>query len=316
MESQQTFPASFGELLKTFRKRKRLTQKQLAQQLGVHANTISSWELGTYLPATRGLVLELARHLALDEQETRQLLEASLTALSPHWQVPFQRNPLFTGREEILEALHTQLHVEQVVALTQSYALRGLGGIGKTQIALEYAYRYALEYSAIFWIEAETIEHVMSSLLRIVELLQLPERQETDQQRIVAAVQRWLSTHNSRWLLIWDNVEDLELLQRLLPPTRQGATLITTRHQALGTLARGMDLAPMEREEGMLFVLRRAKVLEPEATSERMHQLAVSMPAEYAAAEKLVAAMGGLPLALDQAGAYIEETGCSVSAYL
>ncbi len=315
MEDQQTFPSSFGELLKTHRKRKRLTQKQLAQQLGVHANTISSWELGTYLPDTRGMVLELARHLTLDEQETRQLLEASLTALSPHWLVPLPRNPFFTGREEILEALHTQLHVEQVVALTQSYALRGLGGIGKTQIALEYAYRHALEYSAIFWIEAETIEHVMSSLLRIAELLQLPERQEADQQRIVAAVQRWFSTH-SQWLMIWDNVEDLELLQRLLPPTRQGATLITTRHQALGTLARGMDLAPMEREEGMLFVLRRAKVLEPEATSQRMHQLAVSMSAEYVAAEKLVAAMEGMPLALDQAGAYIEETGCSVSAYL
>ena len=315
MESQQTFPASFGELLKTHRKRKQLTQKQLAQQLGVHANTISSWELGTYLPVTRGLVLELARHLALDEQETRQLLEASLTALSPHWQVPFQRNALFTGREEILETLHTRLHAEQVVARTQSYALHGLGGIGKTQIALEYAYRHALEYGAVFWIEAETVEYIVSSMLRIAELLQLPERQETDQQRIVAAVQRWLSTH-SRWLLIWDNVEDLELLQSLLPPTRQGATLITTRHQALGTLARGMDLAPMEREEGMLFVLRRAKVLEPEATSERMHQLAVSMPAEYAAAEKLAAAMEGIPLALDQAGAYIEETGCSVSAYL
>ncbi|HKF35978.1 MAG TPA: helix-turn-helix domain-containing protein, partial [Ktedonobacteraceae bacterium] len=315
MESQQPLPASFGALLKTFRKRTRLTQKQLAQQLGVHANTISSWELGTYLPETRGLVLELARHLALDEQETRQLLEASLTALAPHWLVPLPRNPLFTGREEILEALHTHLHVEQVVALTQSYALRGLGGIGKTQIALEYAYRHALEYSAIFWIEAETIEHVTSSLLRIAELLQLPERQEADQQRVVAAVQRWLSTHN-QWLLIWDNVEDLELLQRLLPPTRQGATLVTTRRQALGMLARGMDLAPMGREDGMLFVLRRARVLEPEATSERMHQLAVSMPAEYTAAEKLVAAMEGVPLALDQAGAYIEETGCSVSAYL
>ena len=185
-------------LLKTHRKRKRLTQKQLAQQLGVHANTISSWELGSYLPDTRGLVLELARHLALDEPATRQLLEASLTALSPHWQVPFPRNPFFTGREEILEALHTHLHMEQVVALTQSYALRGLGGIGKTQIALEYTYQHALEYSAIFWIEAETIEHVMSSMLRIAELLQLPERQEADQQRIVAAVQRWLNTH-SQW---------------------------------------------------------------------------------------------------------------------
>src|SRR5260221_10100742 len=118
----------------------------------------------------------------------------------------------------------------------------------------------------------------MSSLLRIVELLQLPERQETDQQRIVAAVQRWLSTH-SRWLLIWDNVEDLELLQRLLPPTRQGATLITTRHQALGTLARGMDLAPMERAEGRLVGLRRATPREPEATAERMHRIPGRGPA-------------------------------------
>ena len=134
MEDQQIFHFSFGELLKTHRKRKRLTQKQLSQQLGVHANTISSWELGSYLPDTRGLVLELARHLTLDELEARQLLEASLTALAPHWLVPLPRNPFFTGREEILEALHTQLHVEQVVALTQSYAIRGLGGIGKTQL--------------------------------------------------------------------------------------------------------------------------------------------------------------------------------------
>jgi len=315
MESQQTFPASFGELLKTFRKRKRLTQKQLAQQLGVHANTISSWELGTYLPATRGLVLELARHLALDEQETRQLLEASLTALSPHWQVPFQRNPLFTGREEILETLHRRLHAEQVIARTQSYALHGLGGIGKTQIALEYAYRHALEYSAVFWIEAETVEYIVSSMLRIAELLQLPERQETDQQRIVAAVQSWLSTH-SRWLLIWDNLEDLELLHYFLSPARQGAVLITTRCQVLGTLALGLELSPMRPGEGMLFLLRRAKVLEPEATSEQVQQLAQRLPAEYAATEKLVTAMDGLPLALDQAGASIEEMGCSLSDYL
>src|ERR1700737_4876343 len=66
---------------RAYRKRKRMTQKQLAQLLETHANTISSWELGTYLPQTRGLVLELARHLGLNDQETRPLLGASLTAL-------------------------------------------------------------------------------------------------------------------------------------------------------------------------------------------------------------------------------------------
>jgi AraC-like DNA-binding protein/transcriptional regulator with XRE-family HTH domain len=314
MVSQQTFPASFGELLKALRKRTRLTQKQLAQQLGVHANTISSWELGSYLPATRGLVLELARHLALDEQETRHLLEASLTALAPHWLVPLPRNPFFTGREEILETVHTRLYAGQVVALTQSSALHGLGGIGKTQLALEYAYRHALEYSAVFWIAAETVESIVASLLRIAELLVLPERQEADQQRIVAEVQRWLGTH-SRWLLIWDNVEDLELLHGFLPPARQGAILITTRCQVLGTLAVDLELSPLSQGEGMLLLLRRAKVLEPEAGSRQIQQLAQRLPAEYAAAEQLVTAMDGLPLALEQAGAAIEETRCSLADY-
>ena len=315
MESLQAFPVSFGELLKSFRKRKRLTQKQLAQHLSVHANTISSWELGTYLPATNGLVLELARLLNLNDLETRQLLESSLTALSPYWYVPFQRNPLFTGREEILEILHTHLQVEQVSALPQSYALQGLAGIGKTQLALEYAYRHSLEYSAVFWIEAETVESIVSSMLHIADLLQLPELLEKDHKRIVAAVQNWLSTH-SRWLLILDNLEDLELLPYSLPSVRQGAILITTRFQALGTLALGLELSPMNREEGMLFLLRRAKLLEPEAQDEQVQQLAEQQSVEYAAAQKLVTVMDGLPLALDQAGAYIEETRCSLSSYL
>src|SRR5229473_4896151 len=307
--------ASFGALLKDFRTRRHLTQQQLAEAIGVHRHAIGRWEQGDCLPASKAMVLELARHLFLDEPETRQLLEASLTALSPHWLVPFQRNLFFTGREEILEALHIQLGAYQAVSLTQSSALHGLGGVGKTQIALEYAYRHALEYGAVFWIEAETVEYIVSSMLRIAELLQLPERQETDQQRIVAAVQSWLSTH-SRWLLIWDNLEDLELLHYFLSPARQGAILITTRCQVLGTLALGLELSPMRPEEGMLFLLRRAKVLEPEVTSEQVQQLAQRLPAEYAAAGKLVTAMDGLPLALDQAGASIEEMGCSLSDYL
>src|SRR5215469_9954454 len=104
---------SFGALLKTLRRRQRRTQQQLAAALGVHRSTLFRWERGDYLPESKAQVLELARYLTLDDQETRQLLEASLTALSPYWLVPFPRNPYFTGREEILAALHTRLGVEQ-----------------------------------------------------------------------------------------------------------------------------------------------------------------------------------------------------------
>lgn len=307
--------SSFGGLLKAFRKRRHLTQQQLASFIGVHRSAIVRWEQGDSLPQSKALVLELARHLKLDDQETRELLEASLTALAPYWSVPLPRNPYFTGREEILEMVHAQLGTDRAVALTHSSALHGLGGVGKTQIALEYAYRHALSYHAIFWIGAETAEQIVASLLRVAETLQLPERTDQDQHHVVAGVQRWFTTH-SQWLLIWDNVEDLALFERFLPSVRAGAILLTTRRQALGTLAQGLDLLPMEQEEGILFLLRRAKVLEAEARGEHIRQLAAQKSSQYAAAAELVMVMGGLPLALDQAGAYIEETGCGVSGYL
>jgi tetratricopeptide (TPR) repeat protein/transcriptional regulator with XRE-family HTH domain len=300
--------APFGSLLKTFRTRRRLTQATLATALGVHRNTIGRWERGDVLPDTRGMVLELARHLHLSEPDTRQLLEASLTALTPYWNVPYPRNPCFTGREEALATLYAALRADQAAALTQAYAVSGLGGIGKTQLAVEYAYRHALEYSAIFWLGAESAESLMTGLQRLAELLGLPERQEADQQQMVAAVHRWLSMHRD-WLLICDNVEELSVLQPALPPARQGALLLTTRLQALGTLAERLEVPPMSDEEGATLVLRRAKVLSRMATGQ-------PLPAEAAAAVELVKALAGLPLALDQAGAYIEETGCRVADYL
>jgi tetratricopeptide (TPR) repeat protein len=306
--------ASFGSLLKGFRTRRRLTQQQLAAALGMQRHAVGRWERGDFLPASKTVVLEIARQLRLDNQETRALLEVSLTALSPHWSVSLSRNPYFTGRDEILEALHTQLRRNQAIALTQPSALCGLGGVGKTQIALEYAYRHALDYSAVFWIGADTVESIISSLLHVASVLRLPERDDQDQQRVLAAVHHWLTAHHD-WLVIWDNVEDTALLGRFFPPARKGAILLTTRCQALGTLARGIDLEPMGQEEGVLLLLRRAKALEPEATLDHLQQLAAENPALSAVAHHLVTELGGLPLALDQAGAYIEETGCSLAEY-
>jgi tetratricopeptide (TPR) repeat protein len=308
-------PSPFGDLFKAFRQRRHLTQQQVAAQSGVHRNTIGRWERGDVLPNSRAIVLELAKVLQLNDGESRQLLEASYTAFAPHWNVPYPRNPFFTGREEVLHSLHEHLHANQASALTRSYALQGLAGIGKTQTAVEYAYRHSQDYSAIFWIEAETAESITSSLVQIGALLQLPERQEADQQRMVAAVQRWLACHRD-WLVIWDNMENVELLQRFLSPVQQGAIVLTTRCQALGTLAQGIELAPLTPEEGTLFLLRRAKVLAPIASPEQLQHVMEHTPGEYAAAQELVRALEGLPLALDQVGAYVEETGCSMASYL
>src|SRR5947209_20198261 len=76
---------SFGELLKGVRKRQRLTQRQLAETMGVHRTTIGRWEEGSFLPESKAQVLELARCLRLTEPETRQLLDASLVAPTPIW---------------------------------------------------------------------------------------------------------------------------------------------------------------------------------------------------------------------------------------
>src|SRR5579884_4153797 len=187
--------SSFGELLRALRKRRKVSQRELAARLGVHLNTVGSWERGDFLPESKTVVLEIARQLALDVQDTRLLLEASLTALSPYWHLPYQRNPFFTGREEVLQRVHEALHRQQNALLSQSSALSGLGGIGKTQTAIEYAYRYANDYAAVFWVSAETNESLTSSFLALAEVLNLPEQHDHEQQRIVSAVLRWLNTH-------------------------------------------------------------------------------------------------------------------------
>lgn len=290
--------ASFGELLMAFRTRRRLTQATLAAALGTHRNTIGRWERGEMLPDSKGVVLELARHLFLDDQEARLLLEASFTAPAPYWSVPFPRNPCFSGREAVLELLHTRLSASRHTSDAHILALPGLGGMGKTQIAVEYAYRYALEYRAVFWLTAESAEKFASSMQHIACELRLPECQVVEKQQ--EAVLRWLTAHTG-WLLICDQVEDLELLSPVLPLNQQGTLLITTRHQAVGMFTEAIDLLPMNIEEGGALLLRR--------TRRQAHGTSTEV-------RELVTLLGGLPLALDQAGAYMEETGCTVADYI
>src|SRR5581483_10788013 len=167
--------------------------------------------------------------------------------------LPHRRNPLFTGRETVLRQLHESLS-------NSPQALSGLGGIGKTQTALEYAYRYAYEYQAILWVRAETREALLASLAVYAHQFSLPVQYEQDPYRVAKMVIQWL-TNQTHWLLVFDNMEYLDLVASFLPPNHQGHILFTTRLQAIGSLGQCIHMECMEQEEGVLLLLRRAKLL-------------------------------------------------------
>jgi hypothetical protein len=227
----------------------------------------------------------------------------------PTWNVPIRRNRLFTGREEVLNRLHDQLPTGKAAALTQPQAISGLGGIGKTQTAVEYAYRYRDEYHYVFWVRADKREELVTDFATIASLLNLPEKNAQDQNLIVEAVKRWLETHTG-WLLILDNADDLETASQFLPTGSKGHILLTTRAQAMRNFAQSIEIEKMEPDEGALFLLQRAGIIAQGAP------LDSAFAADQTKARQIVQALDGLPLALDQAGAYIEETRCTLASYL
>ncbi|GCE29219.1 tetratricopeptide repeat protein [Dictyobacter alpinus] len=317
------------------RQQRQWSQQEVADRLGTTQNNVSRWERGitTPNPYFRAKICTLfgksAQQLGLLEEKTPSttnekgtLAAVESSSASPPdkstlWTVPYRRNPHFTGRDELLDWLAQQLAPQSQkeesrtrgATLSQPQAIKGLGGIGKTQLALEYAYQYAFEYRAVFWVAAETIDTIDASFTTIAEQLHLPEHEEKDRHKIIKAVLHWCATHKE-WLLIFDNVESLSLVKPFLPTTRQGAILITTRLHALDGVALAFELPPFSCEEGIQFLLRRTGGSDMRSLSEQDSLELLKV------AKAVVETMGGLPLALDQAGAYIERTGCSFTDYL
>jgi tetratricopeptide (TPR) repeat protein len=307
--------------LKQERELRAWTQSYVAERIGTTQVNVSRWEKGITVPSPyyRQKLGELfnksVQELGLIPQKNEEVSTSLAFSDSkpspslPIWNVPYRRNPFFTGRENILGHLYAELQNNKTAALTQAQAISGLGGIGKTQIAIEYAYRYRDQYQGILWVTASSREALTVDFVMLAALLDLPEQYEQDQDFVVRAVKRWLTTH-THWLLILDNVDNLEMLADFLPIHSSGDVLLTTRLQALGTLAQSIEVEKMGQDEGVMFLLRRTKLLTSGAELDQLTQ------EPQAQAIEIVTALDGLPLALDQAGAYIEETRCSLAHYL
>ncbi|MBV9226698.1 MAG: hypothetical protein JOY85_21900, partial [Acidobacteriaceae bacterium] len=201
-----------------------------------------------------------------------------------------ERNSHFTGRESLLE------QIQQALKQRGRAALSGLGGVGKTQTAVEYAHRHHDEYTHILWASAASEEALVSSYVAIAELLNLPEHTGKDQTRAVEAVRHWLSGKPG-WLLILDNADDIAMARAFLPQNH-GHVILTTRAHATGSVARLIEVKEMESGEGALLLLRRAGIMAEDAPLS-----AASEPDRIAAQKISENLLDGLPLALDQAGA-------------
>jgi hypothetical protein len=159
-----------------------------------------------------------------------------------------ERNLFFTGREQVL------VQLQEALAGQGRAALSGLGGVGKTQTALEYAHRHLDEYVYTLWATADSREALVSGYVKIADLLKLREAGAQDQTLAVGAVQRWLGSHE-RWLLLLDNVDDLEMARDFNPPGKNGHVLLTTRARATGAIARRVGIQENgDRRRCALFI--------------------------------------------------------------
>jgi tetratricopeptide (TPR) repeat protein len=219
--------------------------------------------------------------------------------------LPFRPNPAFTGRDAELKDLRKKLRRRGREAAIQVVVLHGLGGVGKTQLAVEYAWKYLRDYNAELWVKADTPESLEASLAALCEVLRLPESSEHEQAIQIKAMIGWLETHD-HWLLIADNA-DIEPAAKAVgnrfAPNLSGHVLITSRISEWPVNIQDVVLDPFSPDDATRYLLDRV--------ARRRHNAG-----DQGAARLLAQELGNLPLALEQAASFIIEMRWSFAKYL
>jgi hypothetical protein len=202
------------------------------------------------------------------------------------------RLAFLAGREGLLAELDARLAVGPEPRLI---ALCGLGGVGKTSVAAEYARRHLAEVGVCWQFAAED-PAVLAAEFAVLAA-QLGVREMVDARDPVASVHAVLGSAETQWLLVFDNVTDLASVERFIPPAGNGRVLVTTQSQHWPS-GQAIDVAILDTEVSASFLVGRTG------------------DADQAAALELAEALAGLPLALEQAAGYMQATGTTVGRYL
>ena len=225
--------------------------------------------------------------------------------------IPFgSLGDLFKGREQELSSLDAQLKLRGASAILQPRAISGLGGIGKTRLAIEYAHRHRDEFTAVLFVSANTPADLEANLARLCaddRALDLVEFGRAQQPEQYAAVVRWLSQRTG-WLLILDNVdteEALQAVQSLAATLHGGHILITSRLTGWGDSVRTISLDVIPLDDAVALLLQKVN------GGRRRPR-----PDDAEKARALATELGCLPLALTHAGAYIRWGDKSFDRYL
>ncbi|MFI6803574.1 FxSxx-COOH system tetratricopeptide repeat protein [Streptomyces luteogriseus] len=214
----------------------------------------------------------------------------------PVWGNVPPRNVNFTGRVVALQDLHARLTQGTTAILPE--ALHGMGGVGKSQIAIEYAYRHSSDYDIVWWIPAEQPAQIRAAFVDLAQRLRLPTTAEanTAVPAVLEALRLGKPYHN--WLLVFDNAESPETVTPFFPRGGTGRILVTSRNGQWVNMARTIEVDVFAREESIELLRRRG----PGLTDDKANQLSE--------------ALGDLPLAIEQAAVWLTETGMPAEEYL
>ncbi|GAA3818264.1 FxSxx-COOH system tetratricopeptide repeat protein [Streptomyces chiangmaiensis] len=214
------------------------------------------------------------------------------------------RNTSFVGRTALLAQVEEQLEAQDAAAVLP-HALQGLGGVGKSQLALEYVYKHQQQYKVICWIPAERESLILGALSQLAARLGVvpadaENRGAPAANTAVPAVLEALSTGvpYDNWLLVFDNAEDIETVRGYFPANGPGKIIVTSRNRDWDRVATPLPVDVFERAESIQLLQKRSPGLSRDE------------------AGRLAEALGDLPLAIEQAGAWLGVTGMLVTEYL